>query len=174
MPEILKKTADGVKPYAEINDGEAWFADLMARYETAGTVIGEVHAISPSRALALLARNPDNRKISRSVMKDFVHDIGAGLWKFNGEAIIIADVGLLNDGQHRLMAVIATGKTIEVMVVVGVPRESRMTLDVGKARTVADFLGMQGVGRRNDIAAVAEIPLAVEEGLLGALPEIAE
>lgn len=100
--------------------------------------------LTPALASALLNRNDGNRKISERIVEGYARDILNGAWQFNGEPIIISSNGMLNDGQHRARAVKDADRTIQALFVFGVERETRTTLDQGKARTVGDYLGMHG------------------------------
>ena len=64
---------------------------------------------------------------------------------------------LFRSGQHRLLAVILADKPIETLVFFGAERESRMTVDMGKARTVANLLSMDNVQNSNHVAAIARM-----------------
>ncbi len=107
-------------------------------------VISEVVELTPALARVLLSRNPDNRKISQTIVENYARDIANGAWAFNGEPIIISNTGKLNDGQHRCEAVIAANTSIQTVLVLGTDRDSRLTIDQGKTRMTGDYLGMNG------------------------------
>lgn len=100
--------------------------------------------LTPALARVLVQRNPDNRHISWGTVERFARDISNNAWVLNGEPIIIASDGLLNDGQHRAQAVIAADKGIQTIMIVGVVRDTRTTLDQGRMRTIGDYLAMEG------------------------------
>jgi hypothetical protein len=60
----------------------------------------------------------------------------------NGDTIRFNMKGELIDGQHRLHAIILTGKSYPMLVVRGVLEEAFQTIDEGIHRTVKDYLGM--------------------------------
>lgn len=101
--------------------------------------------IGPAEALALLSNNPENRNVTAKSAARLVRDIAGGRWQFNGESIVVADTGELNDGQHRLAAVANTGVAIRSVIVFGVPRASRETLDTGRSRDLSDWLALHGI-----------------------------
>jgi hypothetical protein len=109
--------------------------------------------LTPSLARALLARNPENRRVSEMNVSKFARDIVNGAWKFNGEPIIVAADGSLNDGQHRCLAVIEADVPIMVVIVIGTDRDTRFTIDQGKNRMAADYLSMNGHTDANALAA---------------------
>src|SRR5688572_23502672 len=119
---------------------------LRARFQIGdGRPVSDIVGITPDIATALLEQNPENRHVSQRQVELFAEDMRHNRWKLNGEAIIIARDGQLNDGQHRLWAVIAAEKTVDMLVVYGVERDTRDTLDMGRQRTSADVLSMEGV-----------------------------
>lgn len=119
-----------------------WLDDLVSKSQAKPSA--RVISLTPALAEVLLDRNPANRKINFRAVETYTHEIRGNRWSFNGEPIIVANTGELNDGQHRCMAVIEAGKAIDVLLIVGVDRETRVTLDQGRARTAADYLSMSG------------------------------
>lgn len=118
---------------------------LAAQIANAGDAVRTVTGkLTPSLARLLLACNPDNRRLSADAVEKYARDIANGNWRFNGEPVVIAKDGLLNDGQHRCEAVILAGEAISVVFVFGVDRDSRFTLDQGKMRKAGDYLDMHG------------------------------
>lgn len=119
-----------------------WLAGQLAdAADGVRTVTGN---LTPSLARLLLARNPDNRRLSADSVEKYARDIVNGNWRFNGEPVVVAKDGLLNDGQHRCEAVVLAGEAISVVFVFGVDRDSRFTLDQGRMRKAGDYLNMHG------------------------------
>jgi hypothetical protein len=85
-----------------------------------------------------------------------------GRFAFNGEPIILSKEGLLNDGQHRLLACVRSGKDIETIITLGVERESRFTIDTGANKGAGDFLAQQGVSNSASAAGISRFVLAWE------------
>lgn len=115
----------------------------------------EVMTITPPMAEVLLKLNPDNRPMKERLLRTIEADIKSGNYVLNGESIILSVDGTVNDGQHRLQAVLNAGIAIESMVCFGLSRDTRLTVDTGTVRSTADFLAMKGVerGRQAGIAA---------------------
>ena len=137
---------------------EAWLAERV----TAGQKepVTEVVALTPVLAALLLERNDGasddrNRRIREVNLARIKHDIESGNWAFTGQSIVVAKNGKLNDGQHRCRAVVETGRTIVTVIVFGPERGTRMRLDMGAPRSVADFLSMQGYHDTHALGAVA-------------------
>lgn len=116
--------------------------------------------ITPTIATELLANNNDNRPIAHNKVRQYARDMATGNWPLNGESIIIAADGGVNDGQHRLLACMEAGAEFETIVVFGVDRDSRLTVDQGRARGAGCYLGMEGVPNANAIAAMCRMALA--------------
>lgn len=121
---------------------EVWLKDRIAAAKKKPS--SEVVTMTPCLAGLLLERNPVNRPISRRNADDLAGDIANGRWQFNGESVVVSDTGLLIDGQHRALQVIATGRSIETVIVFGPKEKARFTIDIGRSKTVSNFLAMQG------------------------------
>lgn len=147
------------------DSGQQWLSTVMSRLKKERRIT-EVITLTPAMAAALLTANPDNRRINQKAVEVFAADIVAGRWAFNGEAIVVADTGELNDGQHRCAAVVLAGQGIETLFVAGVPRESRTTTDMGRQRTTGDFLQMHRIEQSNVIAAAASMVWGYENDCL--------
>lgn len=130
---------------------EQWYIAQMARGEK--EVFSEQTSITPEMAALLLKKNPDNRNLSKKRIAELRADLEGGRFVLNGEPIIVSKDGLLNDGQHRLIACAESGVAFRSIVTFGVTRSSRLTLDQGGARTVADYLDMQGANEQSKVAA---------------------
>jgi hypothetical protein len=139
-----------------------WFAERMLRAED--EVFSEVVTITPTIAKLMLRRNPDNRNIRAGKLAGYKADLESGRWTLNGEPIVISKGGLLNDGQHRLTAVVETGVPMKALIVFGVSRSSRLTLDQGIDRKLVDILHMGGHKENADgVGAVARLMSLLEK-----------
>ena len=135
-----------------------WFKDCVnaRRFHT------EVVSVSPMLAAFILDKNEENRSLKASKIKQYTADMKAGRWSLNGEPIIIADNGELNDGQHRMLALIDAGVTVPLLFVFGVSRESRTTVDQGVARSAGDYLAMNGTPNSTGAASLTRLVIAYE------------
>jgi hypothetical protein len=137
-----------------------WLNECISR--SRGGVFTEITTMTPGLAAELLRRNEDNRNIKATKAQHFAADMIGGRWTFNGEPIIIAADGSLNDGQHRLQGLIEANITLPMMLVFGVSRESRMTIDQGSARCAGDYLSMGGTLYAKNAATAAKFIIAFE------------
>lgn len=118
--------------------------------------------ISPITAEWLLGLNADNRRLSETKVLQYSDDMTGGRWEENGDGISVATCGSLNNGQHRLVAVIHSGMTITTNVTVGLTRKSRATNDIGLPRTLANVLTMDGVDNASIVGAMTRLIIGWE------------
>lgn len=100
--------------------------------------------VTPEIAAHWLTFNISNRGFFNSRLEEFKAAIVADAWADNGEAIKFAH-GKLLDGQHRLMAIAATGKAQRLSVICGLAPETQVTMDTGRSRTPRDVLTIEGL-----------------------------
>jgi len=118
--------------------------------------------VTPGLAAELLKRNADNRPVSDLKVQHYAADMRAGRWSLNGEAIKVSKDGLLNDGQHRLLALIESNTPTVLHFGFGFDRSTRTTLDQGRARTASDYLAMDGFHYATGSAVAARLIIAFE------------
>lgn len=100
--------------------------------------------ITPQKAKAYLEKNNRNRPISQKMVQTYASAMRRGEWELNGETIKFHVDGDLLDGQHRLLAVIQSGCSIESGVAVEVNGDAWNTVDQGHHRTLAQMLARDG------------------------------
>ena len=118
-------------------------------------------------AVLFTERNPDNRNFQAKEGRRYAEDIRRGAWMANGETIIIANTGEVNDGQHRIWGCWKSGLSIESAFSVGVSRDARMTVDEGRVRTLGNKFRMAGIKNSSSAAAVARLAYQLVEGTVG-------
>lgn len=128
----------------------------------AGTVRTQWVKITPTKARTWLENNFRNRPLKEDVIESYAREMTNGTWARTHQGIAFNDADELIDGQHRLHAVMRSGKSIWMMVTFGLPKEiegKEMTtmdaVDRGRPRSVADQLKIQhGMSKGVEIAAV--------------------
>lgn len=140
----------------------SWFSERVDKGRKEPYV--EITTVTPQIAKRLLEANDGNRPLSEALISQIAADIEHGYWVLNGETIIVSKDGQLNDGQHRLEAVMRTERPVQTAIMWGVPREARLTVDMGKQRTAGNFLAMTGVTHSNHAAAVARLLINFNAG----------
>lgn len=127
--------------------------DLESFY---GDVTACIVCITPDMARVMLSHNTKNRKLNQNHVRRLQAAMEAGEWWMNGEAIIFGQDGTLLNGQHRLFAIIASGVSVDVLVVRGINRQAFRTLDGGRVRTTGEVLAMVGEKNANMVAAAVQ------------------
>ena len=117
-------------------------------------LIVRVMKVTPDLAAAWLERNPLNRHLNQRYVATLAGAMSRGEWRVNGDAIRRTAADELLDGQHRLAAVVASGVTIESLVVDGLDPASQITMDTNRKRSFADQLKMRGEHEYNAVAAL--------------------
>jgi hypothetical protein len=108
----------------------------------------EVVMMTPEWAERILEKNNNNRKVRRGYVDFLVSEMKSGNFIENGIPIIIDDNDDLLDAQHRLKAIVISGKSYWMVLVTGVPRDAMATVDVGMKRTLFDSLTLMTVNAK--------------------------
>lgn len=105
-----------------------------------------VETITPDMAAAYLATNANNRRMRPRLVEILKRDILADNYTFTHQGIAFDEADTLIDGQHRLTAIIASGKPVPMLVFRGLRRTTQEVIDLGQARSIAETLQiMDGV-----------------------------
>lgn len=110
--------------------------------------------------------NRHNRKISELRTNDYVADMQAGRWKFNGETLQFDKFGKLLNGQHRLAAIVASGLAQPFLIVRGPESDAQLTMDQGTRRSPSEQLSLAGVISDSSVAAAIRTYIRWHRGLL--------
>lgn len=127
-------------------------------------VFSAVLKVTPDVAAYLLDMNEENRRLRWDSIREYADMMKRGAWRLNGETIIISREGLLNDGQHRLYAVIDAQIGVQMQFTFGVERASRDTLGQGLRRSPADLLTMHGFTQTTKLAPAVRFIWAYDNG----------
>lgn len=107
--------------------------------------------ITPAMAAKILAdHNGDNRPLDTKVVTYYRDIILAGLWRLTHQGIAFDVRGMLQDGQHRLNAIVEAAKlssepiNVAAAVFVGMPLENFKAIDEGKLRTAQQLFAKDG------------------------------
>jgi hypothetical protein len=98
--------------------------------------------VTPEMAGEWLRLGAPNRHLSKKMVKIYASDMASGRWEYNGQDIIFDNLGHLIDGQHRLHAVIESGKPVLMGVKRGLSQDVFSTIDSGKSRSSSDVIGL--------------------------------
>ena len=101
--------------------------------------------ITPEFAKELLSGNTNNRKLRQNVVDRYASDMKSGRWDENAiSTISVAEDGTLKDGQHRLNAIVKSGKSIRFLLITGVYNDAHM-YDRGASRSTSDVSKLLGL-----------------------------
>jgi len=119
--------------------------------------------VTPAKAGHWLEMNTGNyRREDNARVKRYAFDMKEGKWDLNAETIKFNGSELL-DGQHRLRAIVMSEKTVKMVVAYGV--DSAENIDIGRPRTVADWLRHEDFPNANNVAAAARNVVTYDKGL---------
>lgn len=104
----------------------------------------ELALITPEIAENYLRFNNKNRKVSVDHVLFLSREMSSDRFLENGESIVFDEFGQLQDGQHRLLSIIKSGKSYFIPVVRGVKGLAMSTYDTGKNRSASDVLSLNG------------------------------
>ena len=122
--------------------------------------------ISPDLGKRFLEFNTANRPVSEFAGVDrFARILANGDYVFNGDTIRFSSVGVLIDGQHRLLGGIKAGVTFKAIVVEGLPPEAFATIDNGRRRSAGDALACMGAQHYAMVAAALRLIAFHDSGL---------
>ncbi len=112
----------------------------------------QVELITPQIAGLYLAANTHNRTCGDSRIRELAGSMKRNEWQLNGDAIRFDVEGVLADGQGRLKACLLSGIPFTTLVIRGLPKEAFKTIDLGKKRSVADVLSIEGEANATKLA----------------------
>lgn len=116
---------------------------------------GSVQKIGPIEAEKYLEKNSFNRPFRPKHMMGLSRQMVQKLWRPTGEPIIFDKDGMLQDGQHRLKAIMHSGTTQEFFVITGAEPEAFDVMDTGAKRSYHDALYIAGFSDPNIYGALA-------------------
>lgn len=124
----------------------------------------EVVDVTPALAAKWLERTTlTNRRVSRSWVQALANEMEHGNWKLTNQAIGICPHGVF-DGQHRLAAVVASGRTIRTAVMYTKDESIIEAVDRGRRRSVADDLKIAGITNGSLRVSIANALRHIETG----------
>jgi hypothetical protein len=113
----------------------------------------KIVTMTPEWAEQLLALNTHNRKLSRNTVLFYESLINRRQWKTTHQGIAVDWNNVLQDGQHRLHAIVRTGQSVQILLSTKVDPSNYEAIDGGKKRSAADTIGLVGAKNATQIAA---------------------
>ncbi|APX69219.1 hypothetical protein BKD03_07260 [Brucella sp. 09RB8471] len=125
--------------------------------------------ITPALAREILDKcNRDNRGLRKARVNLYAKAMSEGRWKLTSQGISLSRDGHLNNGQHRLEAIIASGETVTMLITFGEEREVFDIIDTSASRGPSDILKIAGFKNTAKLAASIRIIMMIESGNAGA------
>lgn len=123
--------------------------------------------ITPSIAKSILELNTNNRNVKQEVLKRYCNDMTLGNWKQDtGETIKISKNGTLLDGQHRLLAIAKTGKSVYFHVCTELDDQIFDVLDTGSSRNAGDIFGLANIKNASKTPSIIQQYEALKNDML--------
>lgn len=150
---------------ADARRANAWLSDRLKQSAALppGNLFSEVVTITPAAAEVILTRcNRGNRAIRSLRVRQYADTMADGRWKLTSQGLSFSRQGQLNNGQHRLHAIIAAGRPIPMTVSFGEDRDVFDVLDAGGMRGASDTLHVGGYKNTSLLAAAARLLMIIE------------
>jgi hypothetical protein len=110
--------------------------------------------ITPESAKELLKLNVSNRPLNQVTVDWYAKQMTNGQWTISGQTISISDKNTLIDGQHRLAALVKSGKEITFNVAYNVPFQSFVNYDSVRSRGLCDVFAIENILNYKSISAI--------------------
>lgn len=121
--------------------------------------------VTPITAQKYLDTNKNNRKIKPTIVDRYFNDMKKNRWKEGtGETIKIGTSGRLLDGQHRLTALVKSGKNFQFSIATDVEESVFDVLDTGSVRNAGDAFFIKKVPYSHVIPSIISTYKMLKEG----------
>lgn len=130
----LPKDHDGKAIYRTVSCGESSFLIIATTWEL----------IDVETAKYYMSFNTKNRNKIDFATNQYISDIQEGQWVVSHEGIAFDCTVALIDGQHRLDAIIKSGKALDLLVTRNLPQKSLEVINRGRMRKLSHTLQILG------------------------------
>ena len=103
-------------------------------------LIHEVREITPQEAASLLQQVRNVAPLDQRQITTYAADMAAGVWKLNGDPIILDRAGVVLSGRLRLHACVRAERPFKTLIVRNVDPSHFDTIDAVRRRTVSDIM----------------------------------
>lgn len=150
--QVTTSDEPAVKPTAR---ERSW---LQARLEKGKRErFSEVVTITPGLASLMLVQNLGNRQLTRRQIVIHIDRLQRGDFILTHQGISFAKTGVLNDGQHRLFAILESGIPGQIQITFGAERAEFQVVDQSRKRGALDTLSILGESHAALRASVARV-----------------
>lgn len=113
----------------------------------------------------LTSYNHSNRPLKAANVNFLAQQMESGQWiEMSGDTISFDKKSNLNNGQHRLSALVKSGKSFKFVVMVGVDDGAFKVMDTGKNRGGSDVLAIEGYKNSALLSAAIAFVINFEKG----------
>lgn len=140
-------------PEITTSQAQAWLAKGPPTQDMTTT---RVH-VTPELAKSMLERNSKNRPMRMGQVNYFVDVLKRGEFKTTHQGLAFRPDGMVHDGQHRIMAIILSERSAEMLVTWNVPADTMALIDTGAKRTPGDAMALHGYTDSKNVAAVTSV-----------------
>lgn len=120
--------------------------------------------VTPKKAAEFL-KKPNKNPVKWRAVERYAKEMTTGKWRETGEVILIDRDGVLQDGNHRMQAIVNSGMSFHFYVITGCDPADFHVINTGKKRGAADVLAIAGHGNYNQLSAVARLCMSIENGI---------
>jgi hypothetical protein len=124
----------------------------------------ELRVVTPEIAKEMLSRNHGNRNVSDRHVEFLSSQMKGDRWVFDGQPIRFNVNGRLLDGQHRLNAIIKSGKEQQFLIVTGIESSAFKVMDTGKNRNSSDVFKIQGIDYGSQVSVTTRLVYNIKQG----------
>ena len=126
----------------------------------------EYMKVDPALASLWLTKNVANRKVRPARVEQYARLMKTGNWNLSSDVISFDTKGNLQNGQHRLLAVIKSGRTVTLGVQRNAPVSAMEVIDNGAPRSTADLMRWRNEANPTLIAAAGRLAYLWETDLI--------
>jgi hypothetical protein len=120
--------------------------------------------VTPQQAQAWLDAMPHQRRVRQNKIRLLTRQVLDGRWKVTPHGIVFDTNGVLIDGQHRLIVVVQTGKSLPFRVTWNAPSDTYLVIDGGGSpKTLDDAIHHEGILKSTAVLAAVAIRLLARE-----------
>lgn len=113
--------------------------------------------ITPKLAQKFLNENTNNRGLRAGIVEKYARDMAEDRWTTCIDPIAFYEDGTLANGQHRLWAIVESGKSQQFIVASGVPAGASLNLDSLAPRSFVDNAKIGGTSISTNVAATVRM-----------------
>jgi hypothetical protein len=122
--------------------------------------------VTPRRAEEYLATRGPNRAVMGGTVLRLAQDMAADHWQRTHQGIAFDDKGHLLDGQHRLQAILQSGRPQTLLVTRGLDSAALEAIDIGAKRSTYQVLAIAGHKNASTLAGALSLALLFYDGRL--------